>query len=280
MLAWLFARTDGAQFYLRIEDLDAARVAAGHGARQRIVDDLHSLGIGWDEPVLTQSERFEIYRDAAQSLETYECFCTRKEIAQASSAPHGGYRPYPGTCAHLTQGERDQRRLTRRPALRVRAHGAQMSVTDLHRGTIRRIVDDFVLFRADGTPAYNLACVVDDAASGVTQVCRGDDLAESAPRQAWLARELGYQIPTYIHVGLAVNAEGNRLAKRDGAVTMRDLRAKGISPAQILTMLASSAGLIDDDRTVASVEQLWNEIADRPWWEQPAIWEPWTVSGL
>ena len=243
LLAWLYARSEGLAFLVRDEDLDATRVAAAPEVAARQLLDLAAIGLDWDGPVVRQSQRLDLYRDAAAGLDTYECYCTRREIAEASSAPHGSYRPYPGTCAHLSEAERAEKRATRPAAIRVRANAMPFTVTDRHAGRVTGVVDDFVLFRNDGAPAYNLAVVVDDGLQGVTQVCRGRDLLDSSPRQAWLADQLGFTIPTYVHVGLAVNARGDRLAKRDGAVTLTELAALGRSPADVRDLLAASCGL-------------------------------------
>jgi len=209
LLAWLFARSTGREFRLRIENLDTARVEAAAGVEATQVRDLASIGLDFDGPPVRQSDRLDAYAQALAGLETYPCYCTRKEIAEAASAPHGdGYRPYPGTCLRLSAARRAELAATRPPALH---------------GQISGVVDDFVLFRNDGTPAYNLAVVVDDVAMGIDQVVRGDDLLSSAPRQAWLTEQLGGTPPGYAHVPLAVNAEGRRLAKRDGAVSLSSL---------------------------------------------------------
>lgn len=244
LLAWLFARSTGRAFLLRYEDLDAGRVRPGIAERQRA--DLESLGLTFDPPLLVQSQRATIYAEALDRLRdvTYECFCTRREVAEAASAPHGAPGRYPGTCRDLSPAQRAERRATgREPALRVRADGAEVTVTDLLHGTVTGIVDDVVVRRNDGVAAYHLAVVVDDGASGVDQVVRGDDLLSSAPTQAWLAQRLGLPVPTYAHVPLALSPEGRRLAKRDGAVTLADLAPLGWSPSQVLTLLAASLGL-------------------------------------
>lgn len=273
LLSWLFARDAGLGFLLRIEDLDQQRVVAAPGIAARQLADLAALGLDWDGPVVQQSGRHQIYRDAAAGLDTYECFCTRREIAQASQAPHGAYRPYPGTCARLTEAELTERRRDRPAAIRVRAQGTTVVVHDLHAGEVCGVVDDFVLFRADGTPAYNLAVVVDDGLQGVTQVCRGADLLDSAPRQAWLATRLGFEVPSYAHVGLAVNQDGDRLAKRDGAVTLAALSRRGVGTAEVCRRLCASAGLPESD----SAAGLLRAVAGTSWSRTPAIWEPWVV---
>ena len=154
----------------------------------------------------------------------YECYCSRKDILNAPRAPHAPEGAYPGTCRNLTEAQRAERCDSGRPpALRLRTDAAEYTVSDLIHGRFTGVVDDFVLRRGDGVPAYNLAVVVDDAHSRVDQVVRGEDLLASAPRQAYLARLLGYPEPTYAHVPLALNPEGKRLAKRDGAVTLAEL---------------------------------------------------------
>lgn len=248
VLAWLFARSTGRDFLLRIEDLDADRIRAAGNAEARQRADLAALGLVFDGAVVRQSDRHEAYAAAVAALgdRVYECFCTRREIAEAASAPHrgpGGFRPYPGTCRRLTDAERARRRLERSPALRVRADEVWMTVTDDLQGRVTGPVDDFVLRRGDGVWAYNLAVVVDDSAMGVDQVVRGDDLLSSTPRQAWLTEQLGGRIPAYAHVPLVVNADGARLAKRDGAVGLADLAATGRDTGWLLGWFGRSLGL-------------------------------------
>lgn len=243
LLAWLFARSTGRRFLLRIEDLDTARVRPGVAEQQQV--DLAALGITFDAKPVVQSQRLAAYQDALIKLadRTYECFCSRREIAEAASAPHGSVARYPGSCRSLTEADRMDRRLRRQPALRLRADGDVQTVHDLLHGDIRAEVDDVVLQRNDGTPAYNLAVVVDDAFSGVDQVVRGDDMLPAAATQAFLAELLGYPPPVYGHVPLAVNPEGRRLAKRDGAVTLLDLAALGVEPSAVLGLIAESLDL-------------------------------------
>jgi glutamyl-tRNA synthetase len=240
LLAWLFARSTGRRFLLRIEDLDAARVRPGIAEQQ--LADLGALGVTFDGKPVVQSQRLAAYREALRSLadQTYECFCSRREIAEAASAPHGTPTRYPGNCRNLTEAERVSRRLTRRPARRLRANGARQTVVDLLHGEITAEVDDVVLLRNDGVPAYNLAVVVDDAFSGVDQVVRGEDLLSVAATQAYLTELLGAHPPSYAHVPLAVNAAGQRLAKRDGAVTLSELAAEGLGPDAVLGLIAES----------------------------------------
>ena len=252
VLAWLFARSSHRAFHLRMDDLD--RVAPQAAERQ--LSDLRALGLDWDGDVLWQSQRTDAYRSAVDRLATlglvYPCFCTRREIQQAASAPHGLSGAYPGTCRTLTTRQLAERRRSGRPAaIRLRAGTATWTIQDELIGSWTGPVDDLVLQRTDGVPAYNLAVVVDDAAQGVDQVVRGDDLLTSAPRQAYLGHLLGLPAVGYAHVPLALNAHGARLAKRDGAVTLSDLRRAGRSPGQVLALIGGSLGLSAPDEEVA-----------------------------
>jgi glutamyl-tRNA synthetase len=246
LLAWLVARTSGdRRFVVRVEDLDRANSSLANEARQ--LADLAAIGLDWDGPVVRQSDRFGRYDAALARLEaaglTYECFCTRREIREAVAAPHGLDGAYPGTCRDLASAERARRRRERPPALRLRASSELITVDDALAGRFTGAVDDVVLRRNDGVPAYNLAVVVDDAAQGVTDVVRGDDLLPSTPRQVLLQRLLGLPAVRYVHVPLVVGADGERLAKRDGAVTLEDLARDGVEPGRVVGALAGSLGL-------------------------------------
>jgi len=247
LLAWLFARSTGRDFLMRIEDLDRVRP----GAEEQQLADLRAIGIDWDGDLVRQSERRELYVDAVERLRaadlTYECFCSRREIHEAPSAPHHPAGAYPGTCRDLTDAERALRRAERPAAMRLRAGLEIHKVTDTLHGQVEGAVDDIVLVRNDGVPAYNLAVVVDDAEQGIDQVVRGDDLLSSAPRQAYLASLLGYPEPTYAHVPLALNAEGKRLAKRDGAVTLSDLAGHGLDAHHVRGLILDSLGMSSAD---------------------------------
>ncbi|WP_341268036.1 tRNA glutamyl-Q(34) synthetase GluQRS [Gordonia malaquae] len=250
VLADLLARTSGRRFLMRVEDLDRVR----EGAEERQLADLAALGIRWAEPVIRQSERRDVYAAVVDGLtaegRTFECFCTRREILDAPSAPHAPQGAYPGTCRDLTDAERDERRRTRPAAIRLRADVTEFTVHDALHGPFTGDVDDFVLRRNDGTPAYNLAVVVDDTATGVDQVVRGDDLLSSAPRQAYLATLLSATPPEYAHVPMVLNRDGARLAKRDGAVTLADLAEQGVDAAGVLSMIATSLGMADQGESV------------------------------
>ncbi|HZO35854.1 MAG TPA: tRNA glutamyl-Q(34) synthetase GluQRS [Solirubrobacteraceae bacterium] len=243
LVAWLFARSAGSRFLLRIEDLDAGRARPEHEAVQ--LADLAAIGLDWDGPVVRQSERGDRYAAAIALLDTYPCFCTRAEIREAASAPHGPLPEgaYPGTCRELGASERaDRERSGRPPALRVRGTGAQVAFDDRLMGRHEGAIDDFVVRRNDGAFAYNLAVVVDDADQGVEQVVRGADLLDSTPRQLWLAGALGLPAPSHAHVPLVLGADGERLAKRHGAVTLAD---RDEPPRQTLALLARSLGLAE-----------------------------------
>src|SRR3712207_648660 len=183
LLAWLFARSAGARFPARVEDLDRSRVRPGNEACQ--LEDLRTIGLDWDGPVARQSERMRLYEDAIRRLEgeglLYPCYCTRREIRAAGSAPHGIAESnlYPGTCRELTEAERAEREASgRAPALRVWANAARISFEDRLLGSQEGETDDFVLRRNDGAPAYQIAVVVDDAEQGIGEVVRGADLAD------------------------------------------------------------------------------------------------------
>jgi glutamyl-tRNA synthetase len=226
VLAWLFARSTDRRFVIRVDDLDD-RTQADIGARQ--VADLAAIGLTWDEPPEWQTQHPKRYDEAIAHLAErellYECYCSRRDIQQAPRAPHAPQGAYPGTCRDLSEAERGARRARagRPPALRLRAGVTEYAVHDLLHGDYTGVVDDFVVRRGDGVPAYNLSVVIDDATQGVDQVVRGDDLLPSSPRQAYLADVLGYPQPAYAHVALVLNADGARLAKRDGAVTLAEI---------------------------------------------------------
>ncbi|WP_372698907.1 tRNA glutamyl-Q(34) synthetase GluQRS [Arthrobacter sp. JSM 101049] len=250
LLAWLFARSTGRDFLLRFEDLDRARA----GAEELQLADLHAIGLDWDGPVVRQTERADGYLAAIAALREagllYECFCTRRDIAEAPSAPHAAPGAYPGTCRNLTEEQRAVRRAERPAAWRLRTDVVQYTITDVLHGDFTGLVDDFVVVRNDGVPAYNLAVVVDDALQGIDQVVRGDDLLPSTPRQAYLGTLLaglrgsgGPALPQYAHVPLVLNGQGRRLAKRDGSVTLGQLREDGVSVERVRTVLLESAGL-------------------------------------
>ena len=250
LVAWLRARKLGGKLVLRIEDIDGPRVVKG--SAESLMADLRWLGLDWDEGPdvggaygsYTQSERLDSYAAAIAGLQQsdaiYPCTCSRKDISELASAPHGDLGAmYPGTCRNgVTRKDRPA-------ALRLRVEAAAPSFVDvLHGPQPARDVDDFVLQRGDGVYAYQLAVVVDDIAMAITEVVRGDDLLSSTPRQLALYRALGAAPPGFLHVPLMLAADGRRLSKRDHAPSIADYRATGVSAEQIIGLLASTLGLV------------------------------------
>jgi glutamyl-tRNA synthetase len=261
LVAWLAARAEGAAFLLRMEDLD--RVTSGPEHERSQLDDLAALGLHHDGEVIRQSERFHLYEEMIAQLTsaglTYACYCTRREVREAAMAPHGAPLRYPGTCRNLSSAERLAReREGRPPALRLRSSSERVVVQDELAGRVEGVVDDVVLRRNDGVPAYHLAVVVDDALQGVSEVVRGDDLLPVTPTQVALQRLLGLPTPRYLHVPLVMGADGERLAKRHGAVTLRSLRANGVEASQVLGRLAASLNLAEADARPSA-----DELVDR-----------------
>ncbi|AKE40368.1 glutamyl-tRNA synthetase [Corynebacterium kutscheri] len=247
LIAWLAARSTGREFYLRVEDIDTQRSSMESARRQ--IEDLAALGLDWDGEITYQHDNDARYTQALAKLPVYECYCSRKDIAEAARAPHAIAGQYPGICRNLSEAVRKQRRAhlaenNRIPALRLRAEANQWTITDLLAGEVTGEVDDMILRRGGQNPdwAYNLAVVVDDAAQGIDQVVRGDDLLSSTPRQAYLGHLLGLATPLYVHVPLVINNRGARLAKRDGAVTFRELSA-AMGEADVRAKIAQSLNL-------------------------------------
>ncbi|WP_423919538.1 tRNA glutamyl-Q(34) synthetase GluQRS [Candidatus Poriferisodalis sp.] len=282
LLAWLFARSAGGRLLWRFEDLDSAVRPQFYESQLR---DVAAVGLDWDGEPIRQSNRIDVYLDAIANLRqrglTYECFCTRREIAEAVVAPHGPSPEgaYPGTCRRLTRSQLSQRRGEGRPpAIRLRVDAPdtqhlELTVADRQLGSYTGIVDDFVIQRGDGTSAYNLAVVVDDAAQGVNQVVRGDDLLPSTPRQVHLARLLGLDPPECVHVPLVLGPQGRRLAKRDGAVTLADRLALGEAPLYVLNLLLTSLGL-EPVTTVDDLPALAERFDPTALPTQPWVWTP------
>ena len=260
LLAWLFARSAGARFLVRVEDLDVGRVREEFVGEQ--LDDLRSIGLEWDGEVVRQSDRTALYEEALEGLEAdgrvFRCFCSRREVREAASAQHGelpeGF--YPGTC--LALGERESRRRAEAGedfALRLRADGAEVTVRDRLHGERTDAVDDLVLRRRDGAWAYNLAVVVDDADQAVGEIVRGDDLLPSTAGQAHLCDLLGLERPAWAHVPLVLGPDGSRLAKRHGAVTLRDLEVEhGWDPTDAVGWMAASLGMAAEGERVAALD--------------------------
>jgi glutamyl-Q tRNA(Asp) synthetase len=221
LASWLDARAAGGRWLVRIEDLDAPRTEPG--AAENILRTLDQLGLVWDGAVTYQSTRTKLYEGALRALsaQTYWCGCTRREIADWSlGLAADGAQIYPGTCREEIAPGRTRR------ALRLRTTGEPIRFVDRGQGPLEQVLErdvgDFVLYRADGQYAYQLAVVVDDAEQGVTDVVRGADLLDSTPRQMYLQRRLGYPLPRYLHIPAAVNASGEKLSKQTGAPPIQD----------------------------------------------------------
>jgi glutamyl-tRNA synthetase len=251
LVAWLWARHAGGRFLLRFEDLDGPRVRPGCAKEQ--AESLAWLGLDWDGEPVAQSERTERYEAAIATLDErgvlYECFCSRADVRRAASAPHGPDGPlYGGVCRELTAAERARLAIGRTPALRARMEGEVEFGDDLQglqRETLEATTGDIALRRSDGVIAYQLAVVVDDAAQGVTHVVRGADLLGSTARQLQLYRLLELEpVPGHAHVPLLLGDDGERLAKRHGAVGLAELRAGGADPRALVGRLAHTAGLL------------------------------------
>ena len=264
LLSWLSVRSQGGAWVLRIEDLDPQR-SRREFARQ-IEDDLRWLGMDWDE-YFVQSDRSEIYTHYLNVLGqkglTYPCYCTRADI-MATQAPHesDGRIVYAGTCRpkHLEEAwiNADAHPSGRKPATRIIVPNEEIRFVDAHYGeqsvNLARHCGDFVLRRADGAWAYQLAVVVDDALMGITEVVRGRDLLLSAPQQIYLYRLLGFEVPTFCHLPLLCNLAGQRLCKRDKSLDLGEIRKAGHSPESVIGKLAFYAGIIDRAEPVSAQE--------------------------
>ncbi|GCE06288.1 tRNA glutamyl-Q(34) synthetase GluQRS [Dictyobacter aurantiacus] len=272
LLAWLFARSARGEFILRIEDLDQPRMQPH--ATQQMLQDLRWLGLDWDEgpeggpyaPYI-QNERLEIYQWYLQRLRdaglVYPCYCSRAEIQQAAAhlppGVDGGAR-YPGTCRQLSEQQRRQyERQGRRPSLRLRVRDdTTITFTDLVLGPqqqqVQQAIGDFILRRADGIFAYQLAVVVDDALMRLNQIVRGADLLSSTARQIILYQLFGFPIPTFAHVPLIHNEQGQKLSKRIQSAGLAPLRTSNYTAEDVIGLLAHSCGLRDTAEAISAIE--------------------------
>lgn len=261
LIAWLAARAAGGRLVLRIEDIDSPRIKAG--AAEQACTDLRWLGLDWDEGPLIQSERLPLYESALEELKrrelVYPCTCTRGDIESAASAPHAEHEGpvYPGTCAGRQVADAAAL-MGQSFAWRFRTPTNMPEFVDRFRGltrvSVQEVGGDFVVWKSAGTPAYQLAVVVDDAAQGISEVIRGDDLVTSTPRQFLLYRALGLPPPRFTHVPLVVGADGRRLAKRHGDTRLATLREAGVRPEALLGLLAWSCGWIEQPRDIQARE--------------------------
>jgi glutamyl-Q tRNA(Asp) synthetase len=270
LAGYLDARAHGGRWLLRIEDVDTPRTMAG--AADCIQDQLHFLGLEWDGPVVLQSTRFGRYQEAFQGLTAagrlFGCACSRREIADSLSVLRGGPTAgnsalvYPGTCRNGIAGNRAAR------AWRFRVDETAVEFEDRWLGPQRqrpaRDVGDFVVKRADGIWAYQLAVVVDDADAGVTHVVRGRDILESTGRQILLQRALGYPTPRYLHLPLAVGEDGGKLSKQNGARSITEVDAAGLAPSAC-DVLDQAARLLQMQPPTTRDRERWLVEATRQW---------------
>jgi glutamyl-tRNA synthetase len=255
LINWLFARQNGWRVVLRIEDIDGPRIKPG--ADRQLINDLQWLGLDWDDGPSYQSQRRTTYADALNRLlrsgHAYPCVCSRKEVEAAASAPHAedGSAVYPGTCrGRYASLDAARAAAGRAPAVRFAIPpGRRVTFDDAFAGprAFEPACDlgDFVIAKADGTPAYQLAVVVDDAAAHVTDVVRGDDLLDSTPRQILLYEALGLadRVPTYYHLPLVVGPDGRRLAKRHGDTRLSHYRDLGVPATRVVALLSRWCGI-------------------------------------
>ncbi len=259
MVAWLCARSDHSRFIVRIEDLDPITSRREHEVTQ--LADLAALGLDWDGAVVRQSQRAgehqAVLHDLARRDLTYPCFCSRREVREATVAPHGMPGTYPGTCRALSADEAAHRVHAGIPAAwRLRSEGQAITIVDRWRGAVTQGADDIVLRRNDGVAAYHLAVVVDDDDQGVAEVVRGDDLLAATSSQAFLLDLLARPRPQWAHVPLVRGPDGERLAKRHGAVTLPDLAADGVDADRVRSRLAASLGLAGPNEIVTMAQLL------------------------
>ncbi len=266
LLAWLSARSKGGRIVLRLENLDPERCKPAYS--EQLEEDLRWLGLDWDcggledTPDYQQNNCTAIYAAALERLEglglLYPCFCSRGEL-HAASAPHrsDGVLLYAGTCRGLTEVERRERAMLRRPSIRIRVPEEVVAFVDGNLGPCREVLSedcgDFILRRSDGVHAYQLAVVVDDARMGVTEVVRGSDLLDSTPRQIWLQRQLGLPTPEYYHIPLLLAPDGRRLSKRDRDLDFGQLRER-FTPQQLVGGLACLLGLTERAEPITPAE--------------------------
>lgn len=269
LMAWASVRSQNGSLILRVEDLDIR--AHNPQYTSLLLDDLQWLGLTWDKGPYYQSRRTELYQEALLDLRQqgllYPCFCSRADL-HAAQAPHAsdGTYVYAGTCRNLSQSERKELSSHKIPATRIRVPNKTYAFEDRVYGpTSQNLAEscgDFIVQRADGVFAYQLAVVVDDADMDITEVVRGSDLLSSTPRQLYLQDMLGLSHPTYAHLPLLVAPDGRRLSKRNHDLDLGVLRSQGKTPEEILGFLAYCVGLAEENEPLSAVQ-----IANRFSWE-------------
>lgn len=274
LLSWLSARSQQGSWVLRIEDLDPQR--SRRAFSEQILDDLRWLGLDWDETPLWQSERTVIYEEKLSELQKknliYPCYCSRADLHSAS-APHGtdGELLYSGRCRNLSEQEKYALEKIRRPAMRIRADDRVIALKDGLQGEVVLRLDqtcgDFIVRRSDGVFAYQLAVVIDDGLTGITEVDRGMDLLSSTPRQLYLYHSLGLPVPKVYHIPLLMNEHGQRLSKRDQALDLGELRQRWSAP-ELIGKLAWMTGLRDHYEPITARklvgEFAWSKVRREP----------------
>lgn len=261
LMAWASARSQNGNFILRIEDLDVR--AHNPQYTSYLLDDLQWLGLTWDKGPFYQSKRTELYQEALLKLQQqellYPCFCSRADL-HAAQAPHvsDGTYIYAGNCRNLSPDKREELSKHKIPATRLRVPNKTYTFKDRVYGLISQNLTescgDFIVQRADGVFAYQLAVVIDDADMGITEVVRGSDLLSSTPRQLYLQDVLGLSHPQYAHLPLLVAPDGRRLSKRNRDLDLGTLRSQGKTPEEILGFLAYCVGLAEIEEPLSAVQ--------------------------
>ncbi len=278
LASWLSVKSRGGRWLIRIEDVDRARCSPAWAAAQ--IRDLAALGLVSDEPVVWQSQREELYRAALNQLARqnvlYRCGCSRKDLATMASAPHSheGLRPYSGLCRANKVSELVA------DALRVELPAGGVAWRDFLLGAQSddpaELTGDPVLYRRDGCFAYHLAVVVDDATQSVTEIIRGADLREATATQIRLQELLGYARPAYAHLGLVTAPDGTRLGKRDEAIGLAALQARGVSVNEIIGWLGWSLGCLPESVACQAKELIarfaWERVSRSSTVSTPAEW--------
>ena len=290
---WAFARATGGTFILRIDDTDPTRSTDEN--TQVILRAMRWLGLDWDEgPEVggdfgpyAQTERMDLYREAAERLvaegKAYYCFCTPEELAaarEAAAARKDSFQGYQRTCRNIDPAVAQARVEAGEPyTIRIKVPDGRgdVIVNDAVHGEVRfnaRELDDFIIFRSDGTPTYNFATVVDDALMGITHVVRGDDHLSNTPRQVIVYEALGAPTPTFAHISMILGSDGKKLSKRHGATSVEEYRDAGYLSDAFVNYLALLGWAPDGESTIISRERLASEFSLDHVSKNPATFDP------